>query len=135
MLRRCLVLTPLALLAIAPAAGHATSVAATAPDPFMTPSKQIRCAWVPGSKSTQPGFIRCDALFLNDTGFLLDRKGKGKRIHVTDTIADPEAPVLAYGKTYKHGQYRCTSRQSGLTCERGKSGHGFFISRQRQRVY
>ena len=42
----------------------------------------------------------------------LAETGKGKRIKVTDTVRDPKAKVLAYGRTTKFGSLRCTSRRS-----------------------
>lgn len=99
--------------------------------PFVTPSKQIFCAYI----SDGGGQIRCDPLFLNDRGFLLKTSGKARKIKITDTIADPQAPVLAYGKTFRRGPFRCTSRRTGLTCRHRSNGHGFFLSRERQRVF
>ena len=43
-------------------------------------------------------------------------------------------PKLAYGRSYSWRGIRCTSAATGLTC-RNVSGHGFFLSRQRQRVF
>lgn len=114
-----------ALTLAAPAAAQAEIA------PFVTPSKQIFCAYI----SDGGGQIRCDPRFLNDRGFLLTTSGKARKIKITDTIADPEAPVLAYGKTFRRGPFRCTSRRAGLTCEHRSNGHGFFLSRERQRVY
>ncbi len=119
------VLATLALVAAAPAAAQAKI------STFVMPSKQIYCAYIPDDG----GEIRCDALFLNDRAFLLRSTGKARKIKITDTIADPKAPVLAYGKTFKRGPFRCTSRTSGLTCEHRSNGHGFFVSKERQRVY
>jgi hypothetical protein len=42
--------------------------------------------------------------------------------------------VLAHGKTWNGGGLRCTSALTGLTC-RNKSGHGFFLSRERWRAF
>lgn len=121
----CAALATAVLVLAAPAAAQAEIA------PFVTPSKQIYCAYI----SDGGGQIRCDALFLNDRGFLLNTSGKARRIKITDTIADPDAPVLAYGKTFRRGPFRCTSRRAGLTCEHRSNGHGFFLSRERQRVY
>lgn len=118
-------LAAVALSATVPAAAQAGIA------PFVTPSKQIYCAYI----SDGGGQIRCDALFLNDRGFLLKTTGKARKIKITDTVADPEAPVLAYGKTFRRGPFRCTSRRAGLTCEHRSNGHGFFLSRERQRAY
>jgi hypothetical protein len=44
------------------------------------------------------------------------------------------ARVLAYGRTLRVGGIRCTSAVTGLTC-RNRSGHGFFLSRERWRKF
>lgn len=41
--------------------------------------------------------------------------------------------VLAYGKTFRSAGYTCVSRTSGLTCRKGS--HGFFLSKERQRLF
>jgi hypothetical protein len=57
---------------------------------------------------------------------------------VGDTVApspDENVPVLAYGKSRKFGtKMTCTSRRTGLTC-RNTRDHGFFLSRERIRVF
>jgi uncharacterized protein DUF6636 len=100
---------------------------------FRTPSKNIYCLYL----STQgPGpWIRCDVLSLNDTAFRLDRRHKGKRIHVTDSVFNRRAKVLRYGRLLRVGPFGCRSRRSGLTCKSRVSGHGFKISRQRQKRF
>ena len=120
-----LAVVALALVAAAPATGKTKS--------FRTPSHKIACLY---SSSGGPGpYIRCDALFLNDVGFFLKKTGKGRRHHVTDTVNDPHAKTLAYGKSLRLGPFSCASRQTGLKCKSRKTGHGFKISRQRQRVF
>jgi hypothetical protein len=100
---------------------------------FRSPSGNIACAY---SSSGGPGpFIRCDVLSLNDVGFFLKRRGKARRHHVTDTVANPNARVLRYGHTRRFGRYTCKSRRSGLTCKNRRNGHGFKLSRERQRVF
>jgi hypothetical protein len=119
----------------------ATAAVALGPAPagakthgFQTPSRNIACLY---SSSGGPGaFIRCDVLSLNDTGFLLDRRHRAKRIKVTDTVADPNgASVLRYGHSRRFGPFTCTSRPGGLTCKSRTSGHGFKLNRERQRVF
>src|SRR3984893_18272829 len=51
-----------------------------------------------------------------------------------DTAIDPGAPVLAYGHSWRRGGISCTSRPAGLTCS-NRSRHGFFLSRQKWRVF
>ena len=100
---------------------------------FQTPSHNIYCLYM----STQgPGpWIRCDVRSLNDVGFRVDRKHKGRRIHITDSVFTPGAKVLHYGKSLRVGPFTCTSRTSGLTCRSRASGHGFKISRQKQKRF
>jgi hypothetical protein len=111
-----------------------TAAAAARTREFQAPSKRIACRY---TSMGGPGpYIRCDALFLNDVGFILDRRHKAKRITVTDTAADTtKAPILHYGKSREFGHFRCQSERSGLTCRNRKSGHGFKLSRERQRVF
>jgi hypothetical protein len=61
----------------------------------------------------------------------LSAKGRARIGCVSDAVLpDPsKAPVLAYGKTWKDGPFRCTSAKRGLSC-RNVAGHGFFLRRQ-----
>lgn len=100
---------------------------------FRSPSGNIACAY---SSTGGPGpFIRCDVLSLNDVGFFLRKHGRAKRHHVTDTVAGPQARVLKYGHSRRFGRYTCKSRRSGLTCKNRLNGHGFTLSRARQKVF
>jgi hypothetical protein len=51
-------------------------------------------------------------------------------------LADPatDYPKLAYGRRYAWHGVTCASASTGLTC-RNRSGHGFFLSRERQRIF
>ena len=71
----------------------------------------------------------------NDRAVVVDETRKGKRIKVTDTVLDPKAKALGYGKSTKFGKLKCTSRKSGITCKSSKSGHGFTVSVEKQRVF
>ncbi|MGH2447275.1 MAG: DUF6636 domain-containing protein [Chloroflexota bacterium] len=42
--------------------------------------------------------------------------------------------VLRYGATWHWGPFTCASRVRGLTCT-NRAGHGFFLSRQRYRIF
>jgi hypothetical protein len=101
--------------------------------PFKTPSGRIFCAFMRGDEL--PPQIRCDMTFLNDRAAVIKRRGRARIVKVTDAVGDPDAPVLAYGKTRRFGRLRCASRRSGLTCRSTLSGHGFTISRERQRTF
>jgi hypothetical protein len=122
----------LVLVAVAVLAVAAASPALARERDFQTPSKRIRCA---AFSSGGPGaFVRCDLLFLNDRAALLRARGRGRIVKVTDAVASPAAPVLAYGHSLRFRSFRCTSRTTGLTC-RNRHGHGFFVSRERRRVF
>jgi hypothetical protein len=120
-MKRLALCAALTALAAAPAAEAATQRV------FRTPSKTIACLMLKTS-------VRCDTFFLNDVAFRLTANGPGKRIHVTDTVALVKEPILAYGKSAKLGPFTCSSHTDGLTCT-NRQGHGFFVSRRRQRVF
>ena len=116
-------LAALALLAV-PASVGAKS--------FHTPSGNIACLY---SAKGGPGpFLRCDVHSLNDTAFRLDRKHRGRRVHVTDAV--PAGHVLAYGRSLRLGPFTCKSRRTGLTCRARKGvGPGFRVSRQGYTIF
>ena len=114
-------------LALVPATASARTVS------FRMPSNNIFCMYL---SSGGPGaYLRCDVLSRNDVGFELRRRGRGKRIRITDSVVNRRARVLRYGRLIRVGPFGCRSRTSGLTCKSRVSGHGFKLSRQRQRVF
>jgi hypothetical protein len=61
--------------------------------------------------------------------------GRAHVLCVGDTALDPKAKVLKYGESKVYARkFRCTSRVSGLRCQ-NRSGHGWFISRQKQSTF
>ncbi len=44
------------------------------------------------------------------------------------------APVLGYGRTWRHFTFACTAQPQGLTC-RNPQGHGWFLSRKHWRTF
>jgi hypothetical protein len=100
---------------------------------FKTPSRQIGCLVSTGARAADT-FVRCDPLFLNDRAYTLSATGRGRTIRISDTVFDPKAPVLAYGRSVRLGPFSCVSRRTGLTC-RNRRDHGFVISRQRRRTF
>jgi uncharacterized protein DUF6636 len=123
---------PLAVAALA--ALPASAALAAAPQRFQTPSRQIACMYLPagGGAGAQ---LRCDLLFLNDRAAVLGRHGRARLVKITDTVADPRAKVLAYGHRVRVGVFTCTSRRTGLTCRNSRTGHGFFVSREKRRLW
>ena len=108
--------------------GAAAAPAEARRQAFHTPSGNISCLYRSGGP-----LLRCDVHSLNDTAFTLDRRHRGRRIHVTDAV--PAGRVLAYGASLRLGPFRCRSRTTGLTCRSRPSGHGFALSRASQRVF
>jgi hypothetical protein len=100
---------------------------------FKSPSGKLGCMFY--SDPDVPPQVRCEWRGSNDRAIVVDETRKGKRIKVTDTVFDPKAKALAYGKRTKFGKLTCTSRKSGITCKSSKSGHGFTVSVEKQRVF
>jgi hypothetical protein len=138
---RYLLLSAGAVIAAVLAASALASRAASLKG-FQTPSHNIVCAAYDGSQA----WLRCDITsglkpkpkrpkgceFDFGGTLTLSATGRVKIGCVSDVVLpDPrKAPVLAYGKSWRHGPFTCKSARSGLTC-RNKAGHGFFLSRER----
>ena len=130
-----LVLAASAYVTVTPSAGAAVLQ-------FRTPSGNIGCVYATGFG--KGASLRCDIrsglkpkparprncdLDWGDSYEL----GLTRRAYVTchgDTAIDPRAHALRYGSTWKKSGFVCTSKRAGLRC-RNRSGHGFFLSRQR----
>jgi Family of unknown function (DUF6636) len=141
----------LLLSAVCLAAASAALGAKTPIPGVRTPTRNIECLYVPG----HPASLRCDihsssyATTLQNQcmvratvdwhGFELTATKKG-RVTCSGGILyspDTQQPVyrlLPYGKTWKHGGFRCSSARTGLTCRNAK-GHGLFISRESWRLW
>jgi hypothetical protein len=128
-----------AVAALASTAGARTSGIAL----FRTPSGNIGCI-----ASTDPTGLRCDIksglrpkpatpkgchLAYGDSLEMGATSRPGYTCH-GDTVFDPHAKVVAYGKTFTYGPFRCTSQSAGLTC-RNRAGHGWFLSRASYRRF
>ena len=59
--------------------------------------------------------------------------GRANVRYVVANIATA-TPILRYGKRWRWHGIVCTSRPAGLTC-RNRSGHGWFLSRARKRIF
>ena len=125
------------VLAAGPAAAGTTVVTG-----FRTPSGNIGCQYASGFGPTS---LRCDIRsglkpkparpkFCHDLEWGDSyNMGVTGRVSITchgDTAIDPRSRVLRYGTTWKKSGFVCTSKRAGLRC-RNRSGHGFFLSRQR----
>jgi hypothetical protein len=120
---------------------------------FKTPSGNIVCFHSPGPADMPRVFLGCGIKSglkpppprrpCREGGYAGDRVEllATGRVHVPPCAGDPgalvgerSARVLGYGKTWSGGGIRCTSAVAGLTC-RNRSGHGFFLSRERWRAF
>jgi hypothetical protein len=122
-----LLLLSLALLLAAPATASAELKM------FRSPTGKIGCAFF--RETAVPTEVRCDWRGGGDHAVRVGLHGKARRIHVTDTVLDPDAKVLAYGRTKRFHGLKCTSRRSGMTCRSTKSGHGFKVSVEKRRLF
>ena len=52
-----------------------------------------------------------------------------------DTVFSPNNPVLGYGEKITKNRFRCKSKTSGMRCVNRKLKHGFFLSRDRVRLF
>ena len=111
---------------------------------FRAPSGNINCVMATGDWSG----VRCDLTELTpsfpvrpmdcdlDWGsvFWLGPTGRGEPTCVGDTVTDPNAFTLEYGKSVRLGALMCISERTGMTCTNGQ-GHGFILSRARQQMF
>jgi uncharacterized protein DUF6636 len=120
---------------------------------FKTPSGNIVCGYgiAPSGEASMecgiksglkppPKPVHCGAGDPNDKRVSL--RDTGRAVPVL-CAGDPgpllpqiqaKARVLTYGSTTRIGAISCTSETTGLTC-RNRSGHGFFLSRERWRTF
>jgi hypothetical protein len=120
---------------------------------FETPSRNIVCGYtidVHGHGSMECGIksglkppprrIHCLAGDPNDKRLSLRDLGRAAPVLCAGDPGpllpqiEAKARVLAYGTRIRFGGITCASAITGLTC-RNRSAHGFFLSRQRWRLY
>jgi Family of unknown function (DUF6636) len=111
---------------------------------FESPSRNIGCVILDGQ-------ARCDILVRSWTppprpascphvvdfgqGLEVSVSGRARFVCAGDTATNPHAPTLAYGQVTVTGELRCASATTGMTCRSTRTGHGFFISRQRYSIF
>jgi hypothetical protein len=124
--------------AVPPASPPVASNGKNQPDPgFLMPSHNILCHYVVDSLLYGTHMLFCEvASASGQKGTALWAMGtRGPaRFHRTDTSAEGDYHVLAYGETWNHEGFRCGSRMTGVTCT-NEDGHGFFLSRDTQRIF
>ena len=65
----------------------------------------------------------------------VDKTSRARVRHATDTVLDPRARVLRYGRKTDFRRLRCRSRRSGITCRSRVSGHGFTVSVEKRTLF
>ena len=128
-----------AMTACCVAGGLSASVSAEVPAPvvqrgFLTPSRNIAC---------NAGPYRGQALLdctVSSVGTHRGQKLWYVRVYgragsgVLASNAATDFPTLPYGRTWVWHGIRCVARRTGLTCT-NRDRHGFFLSRERQRIF
>ncbi len=134
--------------ALLAAALPSPAVAQGAPIGFRSPSNNIHCQFWSGDTDAHLA-LRCDLvqttnrppprprdceLEWGQAFEIVGDASRGTRLCYGDTVRDDRLPVLSYGRTWQRRGLTCISEQTGVTCVNAK-GHGFEISRARQRVF
>jgi hypothetical protein len=131
----------IALAVLALVTGVGPAAGASGADTFRMPSgniycayehysfapKDLRCEIRSGVKPLPPKPSWCDVDW--GAGYAMRQTGLAHILCVGDTIYDPKAKVLAYGRTWTGGGFSCTSQAAGLRCTNPR-GHGFFLSKE-----
>jgi hypothetical protein len=133
--------TGAAVVCCAALAGSAHARGSDAFVTFRTPSGNIGCGYSSGTGSTS---LRCDIasglkprphrpkkcthLAWGDSYTMNSRSRAVLTCH-GDTVIIKGSKVIAYGKTWSRGGFKCWSRTTGLRC-RNASRHGWFLSRR-----
>lgn len=126
------------------AAGFGTVAAADDYIAFRSPTGNIHCAIMTGYTS----IVRCDLDQLTPSyrnrphdceqdwgnAFEVGPGGGGYLPCHGDTVSDPSAFTLGYGRSITLGPFTCTSRKTGMTCTNAQ-GHGFQIAKATQKVF
>jgi hypothetical protein len=119
----------------------ATAAPAAAFKGFETPSHNIGCildaqgarcdirahSWPLPKEPKSCEFDYGQSLFIG-------RSGRGEFGCVSDSAMEA-GPVLPYGESIRKGRFVCHSEEVGVRCVDRRNGHGFFLSRQRVRLF
>jgi hypothetical protein len=144
MMQRMMILAVLSLSLAAPAR------ASDEPVEFKTVSGNILCSSYLDPNDNRPK-LRCDIIKYRpakpvlpmpadcDGGwgnmFIVNDTGKSGLECAGDLAANPEsAGILEYGQEMERYGITCAAEKSGLTCT-NKDGHGFFLSRNKQKLF
>jgi hypothetical protein len=107
---------------------------------FVTPTQDIGCTYIPfdGANGIDTGQnsseLHCYRLDGPQAAVSLGVKGKARGLIVKGALdCCAGNNVLAFGKKWSAGGYKCQAARGGLTCTRGR--HGFVISATAVRLF
>jgi hypothetical protein len=100
---------------------------------FRSPSGKLGCAFY--SDAEVPPLVRCDWRGSDDQAVQLGETGRARLRHVTDSVMNPDAKVLRYGRSTTFRRLKCVSRKRGITCRSLASGHGFRVSVSKRELF
>jgi hypothetical protein len=123
-----------------------TSQAQPVQEGFRTPTGNTHC--LTDSNYDGTVILRCDILrneafipakprdceFDYGNTFGMGVRGRSSRWCVSDTVADPSNPVLAYGRVWRANGFTCDMSTLRLRCV-NRDGHGFELARKRQVLF
>jgi hypothetical protein len=111
---------------------------------FRSPSANIGCV-------IAEGIARCDIRNRNwsppprprscygDTGYgqglIVGTTGRAHFVCAGDTALDPNGRALPYGRDSRVPGFTCHSATDGITCRSTRTGRGFFLNRERYRIF
>lgn len=110
---------------------------------FQSPSGNIGCVLSDGLARcdiakrdwTAPRPAGCPAQSDFGQGLEVGRAGPGRVVCAGDTTLGVDIEVLPYRRVARSYGFTCFSRMAGITCADDATGHGFFISIQRYRLF
>ena len=100
---------------------------------FRSPSGKVGCAFY--SDAEVPPMVRCDWRGSDDEAIVLRETGRARIRHVTDTVMNPDAKRLRYGRSTTFGRLKCISRRRGMTCRSLAGGRGFRVSVSKRELF
>ena len=94
---------------------------------FLSPSGNISCQMSYGGVRGANAFCQSQQ---KPRSVTLSKQGTLEVCHGTKCLGDPpeDAFVLGYGKSVEVGNFKCTSKKTGMRCSVSPSGHGFELS-------
>jgi hypothetical protein len=115
-------------------------------DDFETPTTNIKCMAYGGdsggmdcdiASGVHPKPVRRQCEFGDLAGLGVPSTGLAGlecRTDVSQAVLDKRIPVLSYGESWHGFGMTCLSQTAGLTCV-NVDGHGFFLARERWRIF